>query len=99
MFPLQHQPRLQGDSARLLTFCLSPGEVPGCQGLHQQLLPLFLPSPPRAALYLLSAGLKVHSARCNYAVSAVLPRVKHSPSLRSLVCCSLEVIVSLSALC
>lgn len=45
MFPLQHQPRLQGDSARLLTlFSISPGEVPGCQGLHQQLL--FLSSSP-----------------------------------------------------
>lgn len=44
------------------------------------------PPTPTAALYLLSRGFKVHSAWCNYAVSAALARVKHSPPARTHTC-------------
>lgn len=44
------------------------------------------PPTPTAALYLLSRGFKVHSAWCNYTVSAALARVKHSPPARTHTC-------------
>lgn len=71
---LHQQPWLQGDSpVSSSNVSVFLPEVAGCQGLHQQLLPIGV------ALYLLNTGFKVHSAGCNYAVRAVVPRVKHSP--------------------
>lgn len=73
---LHHQPWGRFSSLFLtIPFVLFPSRWPDAKAFTNSTTS----SPLSAALYLLNTGFKVHSAGCNYAVSAVLPRVKHSP--------------------